>query len=123
MSRHPERIQDYLEHIIQALQRIEQYTGGKSAVVFLADTLVQDGVLRNLSIVGEAARRLLADAPDYATAHPEIPLAKICATRNRIIHAYEGVDLDIVWNLVQFDVPDLKARIVAALSEFREGDG
>jgi uncharacterized protein with HEPN domain len=86
----------------------------------MTDTLLQDGVLRNLGIIGEAAHRLLADSPDYAANHPEIPLAKIYGTRNRITHAYEEVDLEIVWNLVLFDVPALHPKIVAALDEFKD---
>ena len=88
MSKHPERAQDNLEHILTALERIQRYVNGKSEIDFMADTLLQDGVLRNLGIIGEAAHRLLADAPDYAAKHPEIPLAKIYGTRNRITHAY-----------------------------------
>jgi uncharacterized protein with HEPN domain len=119
MSKHPDRAQDYLEHMLNALERIRRYTAGKSAADFTADTLLQDGVLRNLGIIGEAAHRMLADSPDYAASHPEIPLAKIYATRNRITHAYEEVDLEVVWNLAAFDVPDLQPKIVAALSEFK----
>jgi uncharacterized protein with HEPN domain len=120
MSGHPERARDYLEHILAALERIQRYTAGKSSEAFMTDTLLQDGVLRNLGIIGEAARRLFADAPDFAPGHPEIPLAKIYATRNRVIHGYEEVDLGIVWNLVKFDVPDLKKKIAAALEELEE---
>jgi uncharacterized protein with HEPN domain len=88
----------------------------------MAKTLLQDAVLRNLGIIGEAAHRLLADAPEYAARHPEIPLAKIYGTRNRITHAYEEVDVEIVWNLVLNDVPALLPMIAAALHEFkREG--
>jgi uncharacterized protein with HEPN domain len=123
MSKHPERTQDYLEHILQALERIERYSAGKSASDFMADTLLQDGVLRNLAILGEAAHRLMTDAPDFVAAHPEIPFAKIYATRNRLTHAYENVDLAIVWNLVQFDVPDLRPKIAVALGALREGNG
>ena len=84
--------------------------------------MLQDGVLRNLGIIGEAAHRLRAESPDYAAGHPEIPLAKIYATRNRITHAYDEVDIEVIWNLVLFDVPDLHPKIVAALDEFkREG--
>jgi len=122
MSKHPERAQDYIEHILGALERIQRYTAGKSASDFMSDTLLQDGVLRNLGIIGEAAHRLLADSPDYAAKHSEIPLAKIYGTRNRITHAYEEVDMEIVWNLVVNDVPALQPKIVAALNEFkREG--
>jgi uncharacterized protein with HEPN domain len=120
MSKHPERAQDYIEHILAALERIQRYTSGKSSADFIADTLLQDAVLRNLGIIGEAAHRLLADAPDYAAKHPEIPLAKIYGTRNRITHAYEEVDMEIVWNLVAFDVPDLLPKVVAALREFSQ---
>lgn len=119
MSKHPERAQDYLEHILNALERIQRYTAGKSSEDFIADTLLQDAVLRNLGIVGEAAHRLLDDALDYAAMHPEIPLAKIYGTRNRITHAYEDVDMAIVWNLVLFDVPELLPKIAAALEEFK----
>ncbi|MGA2169951.1 MAG: HepT-like ribonuclease domain-containing protein [Terracidiphilus sp.] len=119
MSVHPERTQDYLEHILNALERIQRYTAGKFAADFMTDTLLQDGVLRNLGIIGEAAHRLLADSPDYAAMHPEIPLARIYATRNRITHAYEEVDLEVVWNLAAFDVPDLQPKIVAALKDFK----
>ena len=75
MSHHPERVQDYLEHILEALDRIHRYTARKSEAEFIGDTLVQDGVLRNLGIIGEAAHRLLAAAPDFVAAHPEIPFA------------------------------------------------
>lgn len=122
MSKHPERVQDYLEHILDALERIQRYTAGKSATEFLTDTLLQDAVLRNLGIIGEAAHRLLADAPEFVAMHSEIPFAKIYATRNRITHAYEEVDMDIVWNLVANDIPALQPVILAALNELkREG--
>jgi uncharacterized protein with HEPN domain len=122
MSSHPERAQDYLEHILIALERIQRYTVGKSADEFASSTLLQDGVLRNLGIIGEAAHRLLADAPEFVATHPEIPFAKIYATRNRITHAYEDVDIEIIWNLVVNDVPSLHPKIAAALSEFRTMD-
>ena len=119
MSGDPERAPDYLEHILEALERIQRYTTGKSEAEFVASTLLQDGVLRNLGIIGEAAHRLLAEAPEFAAKFPEIPLAKIYATRNKITHAYDEVDLDIIWNLVLFDVPDLHPKIVAVLNEIK----
>jgi uncharacterized protein with HEPN domain len=60
MSTHPERAKDYMEHILEALERIRRYTAGKSVDEFMASTLLQDGVLHNLGIIGEAAHRLLA---------------------------------------------------------------
>ncbi len=122
MNRHPERAQDYLEHMLEALERIQRYTAGKSPDEFMSSTLLQDGVLRNLGIIGEAAHRLLAEAPEFVAAHPEIPLAKIYATRNRITHAYEEVDMEIVWNLVRYDVPSLLPRIAEALDALKSRD-
>jgi uncharacterized protein with HEPN domain len=119
MSKHPDRAQDYLEHILNALERIQRYTAEKSAADFTVDTLLQDAVLRNLGIIGEASHRLLTESPDYAATHPEIPLKKIYGTRNRITHAYDEVDIDVIWNLVAFDVPDLIPKVVAALNEFK----
>jgi uncharacterized protein with HEPN domain len=118
MTKHPERAQDYLEHMLEALERIQRYTANKSEAVFMASTLLQDGVLRNLGIVGEAAHRITADSPQFAARHPEIPFAKIYATRNRIEHGYEEVDLEIIWNLILLDVPPLMSTIAAALREF-----
>jgi len=118
MNPHPERARDYLEHILTALERIQRYTAGKTADEFIVSTLIQDGVLRNLSIIGEAAHRLQAEAPEYVKSHPEIPFAKTYATRNRIAHAYEEVDMEIVWNLVLKDVPALLPSIAAALNDF-----
>lgn len=76
--------------------------------------------MRNIGILGEAAHRLLADAPGFVAMHPEIPFAKIYATRNRITHAYEEVDLEIVWNLVLNDAPALLPTVAAALNELKE---
>ena len=118
MSMHPERAQDYLEHMLDALDRIQRYTAGKSAADFMTDTLLQDGVLRNLGIIGEAAHRLLADSPEYAAKHPEIPLGKIYGTRNRITHAYEEVDLGVIWNLVLFDVSNLSSTTSKCFTHF-----
>jgi uncharacterized protein with HEPN domain len=120
MSQHPERAVDYLQHMAVALERIQQYVSGKSEGEFLADTLVQDGVLRNITVLGEAARRLLSDAPDLVAGHPEIPFAQISATRNRITHGYETIDLEIVWNLILYDIPALLPKVAAALKENKE---
>ncbi len=119
MSQHPERAVDYLEHISAALGRIQQYVAGMSKAQFMEITLVQDAVLRNLTILGEAAHKLLNDCPEFVTGHPEIPVARIYATRNRLTHGYEVVDLEVVWNLVAYDVPALEPKIEAALKELR----
>lgn len=120
MSQHPERTGDYLEHILGAIDRIQRYVAGKSKTDFIADTILQDAVLRNLGIIGEAARKILAASPEFAVQHPEIPLAKINATRNRIVHDYEEIDFDVIWNLIARDVSVLRPEIDTALKKLKE---
>ena len=103
----------YLRHILDSISKIERYTkGGRKR--FLADTMIQDAVIRNLEIVGEAARNLSAG---YRRRHPELPWPKIVALRNVLAHEYFGVDLDIVWEVVRRRLPPLKRAIAAMLKE------
>jgi uncharacterized protein with HEPN domain len=69
---------------------------------FEANNLMQDAVLRNLELIGEAATRI---PEDVRLAHPEIPWRQIIAMRNQLIHAYLGIDLDVVWDVVQVELP------------------
>ena len=93
----------YLRHIRDAIARIEKYTvqGGKT---FFEDSMVQDAVIRNLEVIGEAVRNL---PPDLRRRHPEIPWRSITALRNVLIHEYFGVGLEIVWRVVQRRIPAL----------------
>ncbi|MFM9103776.1 MAG: DUF86 domain-containing protein [Cyanobium sp.] len=69
---------------------------------FEANHLMQDAVLRNLELIGEAATRI---PEDVKLAHPESPWRQIIAMRNQLIHAYLGIDLDVVWDVVQVELP------------------
>jgi len=97
----------YLAQILERIVRIETYTkAGKES--FLTDHLIQDGVIRNLEVIGEAASRI---AVEYRAAHPEFPWRGMTALRNVLIHDYEGVDLQKVWRVVEKELPSLKAAI------------
>lgn len=101
----------YLAHILECIQKIERFTAdGKDR--FLGDVMVQDAVLRNLEVIGEAAKRL-DDA--YRAAHPEIPWRALAGLRDVLIHQYEGVDLERVWAIVDGELPGLRAAITALL--------
>lgn len=101
----------YLAHILECLQKIERFTTDGKAQ-FMADAMVQDAVLRNFEIIGEAAKRL-DDA--YRAAHPQIPWRAMAGLRDVLIHQYEGVDLERVWTIVEDDLPTLKKAIAGLL--------
>lgn len=68
---HPQRLDDYLDHIAEAIERIERYTADMDEVAFLQDEMAQDAVIRNLGIIGEASRNIERDYPEFSAAHPE----------------------------------------------------
>ena len=90
------RVRDYLDHIVQAIERIKRYVAAEDRDGFLQDEKTHEAVIRNIEIIGEAARNVERVAPEYAAAHPEIPWAVIYGMRNRISHGYFEVDLDLV---------------------------
>ncbi|MGH9425675.1 MAG: HepT-like ribonuclease domain-containing protein [Terriglobia bacterium] len=103
----------YLKHIRDAIAKIEAYTqGGRKA--FFQSTMVQDSVVRNLEIIGEAVKNL----PDEVKKqNPKVPWRSITALRNVLIHEYFGVDLNIVWGVVSKRLPVLKRHVLAILSK------
>jgi len=101
----------YLAHILECIEKIERFTGGGKED-FLRNDMVQDAVVRNFEIIGEAAKRL-DDA--YRLAHPEVPWRALAGLRDVLIHQYEGVDLERVWAIVERDLPSLREAIAALL--------
>lgn len=98
----------YLEHILDYIERIEAYThDGRDA--FLASTMIQDAVIRNFEIIGEATKRL---TPTVSQSHPEIQWRRMVGFRDMLIHQYMGVDLKTVWNVVERDLPTIKAALI-----------
>ncbi|GAB7548980.1 HepT-like ribonuclease domain-containing protein [Cupriavidus sp. 8B] len=111
MSRDKQRLVDYLEHILEAIDRIARYTEDMDEVVFLGSEMAQDAVIRNIEIIGEASHNIEEHHPDFATAHPELPLAFAYQMRNAVAHGYFKVDLEIVWKTIQNDLPGLKQQV------------
>jgi uncharacterized protein with HEPN domain len=94
----------YLQHILGALRRIAEYTaGGRND--FFSTPLIQDGVVRNLEIIGEAVKNL-SDA--LKAKQPTVPWKRIAGTRDKMIHEYFGVNLQLVWGMVEKDLPQLE---------------
>lgn len=98
----------YLRHILDAISRIEEYTRGMTCEDFLASNLHQDGVIRQIEVIGEAAKKV---SSKLRAAHPEIPWKDIAGMRDKLIHDYFGVDLDAVWDTVKKDVPGLRTAL------------
>ena len=94
----------YLEDMIGFGERVLAYTAGLDQPAFVANTLVYDATLRNLELIGEAATHV---PDDVRQAHPEVPWRMVIAARNRLVHAYLGIDNDTLWSIVVTDVPAL----------------
>lgn len=99
---------ELLYDIQEALRRIKAYTHEMTYNAFLSDTRTQDAVILNLEIIGEAAKKLSVDLRDR---HPNIPWKKMAGTRDRLIHDYIGVDIEIVWQIVIAELSDLALQI------------
>lgn len=111
---------DLLEDIREALRRIREYAAAMTYDRFLADTKTQDAVVRNLEIIGEAARSL---SIALRRKHPDVPWRGMVGVRDRLIHHYFGVNLDIVWDIVAVELPALESQIEAILEKKKENRG
>ena len=126
MSRDPQRLPDYLAHILEAIERIQAYVLDVDEVGFLASKIIQDAVIRNLEVIGEASRNIERVHPEFAAAHPKLPLAIANDMRNALAHGYFKVDLEIVWKTIESNLPDLRAQITevsATLSRNSDHEG
>ncbi|MCH7559206.1 MAG: DUF86 domain-containing protein [Planctomycetes bacterium] len=103
-----------LNDIRQAIDRIEQYIKNLSFDAFSDDQKSVDAVVRNLEIIGEAASRL----PDeFKEKYSEIEWYKVVGLRHRIVHEYFGIDLEIIWQILQKDLPELKSKLMQIMSD------
>ena len=105
MSRDPAL---YLDDIRESCERIRQYTSGLSFAEFARDTKTIDAVARNLEVIGEAVKNL---PTDFRERHPEINWRKIAGLRDMLIHAYFGLDLEIVWDIIVHKIPELRQKL------------
>ena len=97
-----------VEDIWESIEKIERYTKGMTRESFQNDEKTTDAVVRNLEIIGEAAGRL---PEDFVNRNSEIEWAKIVGLRNRIVHEYFGVDIQIIWQILEKDLPAFKASL------------
>jgi uncharacterized protein with HEPN domain len=118
MNRRPLRAHDYIEHMLDAAKAIQQFMSGVSEKEFLSDRKTRDAVIRNIEILGEAAKMLSDVLPDAASRFPAIDFRTMYATRNRMIHAYAFVNFTIVYEIAVNDLPSLISALQDALANW-----
>jgi len=110
----PERVREALRHMLDHAREAVAFARSKTRADLDADRLLNLALTRLLEIVGEAAGRV---PEDVRVRHPEIPWPQIVGLRNRLVHGYDSVDLDILWQIVTSDLPPLIASIESIIAE------
>jgi len=108
---------EFLRDIQQGVRRIRTYRQTPTAITydqFRADIRTQDAILRNLEIIGEATKQL---SPDLRDRYPDVPWKGMAGIRDRLIHHYFGVNLDIVWDIAAVELPMLESQINMILQD------
>lgn len=104
----------YIRHIQNAISKIEKYIFNKNHDAFIEDDLIQDGVIRQLEIIGEATKKI---SNVFKKQYSSIPWKDIAGTRDKLIHDYFGVDIEAVWETIKNDIPSLKSNLRNIISK------
>ncbi len=104
----------FLLHILESINLVEEYTSGKTKEDFEYSLALQDMTIRRLEIIGEAIKNL---PPEFKDNYNQVPWKKISGLRDKLIHEYFGVDINLVWVIIVRDLPELKQNISNILEE------
>jgi len=107
----------FIEDILEAMDKIGRYIKGLSYETFAGNEMVVDAVLRNLEVIGEAARNIPEDIREK---YSDIPWRRMIGLRNIAIHEYFGVDLGIIWEIITRNLPETRPMITEMLKKFDE---
>ncbi|MDE0330558.1 MAG: DUF86 domain-containing protein [Nitrospinae bacterium] len=107
----------YVQDMIEFCEKVLSYTNGLDQAAFVADGRTYDATLRNLELIGEAATHV---PEEVCKAHPEIDWRGMVAARNRLAHGYMGINDDIIWDIIQIDVPGLLTELKKLLDATSE---
>lgn len=111
---------DLIRDIAESVARISLYTLNMEYEEFRKDKKTQDAVIRNIEIMGEATKKL---SEDMRNDNPNIPWKNIAGTRDKLIHNYFGVNIDIIWSIVQIEIPSLLPKIERIYQNLNEQGG
>lgn len=107
-EKEPREWRFYIQDMIEFANKCLGYTAGLDQQGFIASGITYDATLRNLELIGEAASRV---PESVRTSWPDVPWRKIIATRNRLCHAYLGIDDDTIWSIIRDDIPELVEKL------------
>lgn len=109
----------FLEDVLEAIANIAEFVGPMSRGEFDADKKTLHAVVRNLEVIGEAIKSVPGEV---RVQHPQVPWQRIAGLRDILIHHYFEIDIDIVWDIIQNKLPELKSQIDGILKDITSGD-
>ena len=104
--------------LLEFCTHIEQFTRGATRAAFLDNVMMQFATMRGIEVLGEASKRLLDTVPDATSRFAAIPLKTMYATRNLLIHGYDDVELEQIWEIVERDIPPDREAVEAVLASW-----
>lgn len=113
----PRKWRFYITDMLEFSAAVLRYTEDMTQAEFIEDRRTYDATLRNLELIGEAARQV---PKNIRECHDEIPWRQIIATRNRLIHAYLGIDDDVIWSIIRDDISELATNLKAIDQRYAE---
>lgn len=108
-----------IKDILECIKKIERYVDGMDFALFKEDEKTIDAVIKNLETIGEAAQHI---PDDIKARHKQVPWRGIIGLRNRIVHGYFNIDLEIIWGIVRQELPDLKVQLEHILKAEHDND-
>lgn len=112
-----DRLVQYLRHMFEAADQAIHHVDGMDMAAWLADKRTQQAVILNIIVIGEVAAKLLQNFESFLDRHPELPWRNMKGMRNRIAHGYFDIDLNIVWDTIQTELPRLLASLPAVIDD------
>ena len=107
------RLADYVEHMREAAALARSYVDGLDLAAFQGNKMMQQAVILNLIVIGEAAVQIETEHPEFAALHGEVPWKKLRGMRNRMTHGYFDTNLEVIWDTVKLSLPELERHLAA----------